>query len=163
LLGSAAGLRRFYERFAPVALRAGWLRLYALRLDGAIRAVQYGYAYAHTFYQLQEGYDPEAPEGIGNVLREHAFKASIAEGLRAYDFLGEYTEHKRRWGAARRDGFDLLLGRPGLKNRTLFTRPVWPTGRFLRENSPPEPDRTPGRPEQPARATLPPVTASLAE
>jgi CelD/BcsL family acetyltransferase involved in cellulose biosynthesis len=135
--GAGSRLTRFYTGFAPAALRSGWLRLYALRVDGVIRAVQYGYAYAGTFYQLQEGYDPDAPEGTGNVLREHVFKASIEEGLTNYDFLGEFTEHKRRWGATPRAGYDLFIGRPQLKNSLLFARPIWPTGRFLREEFPP--------------------------
>jgi CelD/BcsL family acetyltransferase involved in cellulose biosynthesis len=129
-------MRRFYERFAPLALRCGWLRLAALELDGVTRAVQFGYAYAGRFYQLQEGYDPAAPEGVGNVLRESVFRQCIAEGLREYDFLGEFSEHKRRWGAQQRVGIDLLIGRGGWKSAGLFTRPVWPTGRFLREELP---------------------------
>jgi CelD/BcsL family acetyltransferase involved in cellulose biosynthesis len=144
-LAPEAPLRRFCERFAPIALRNGWLRLFGLKADGVLRAVQYGYAYAGTFLQVQEGYDPAAPEGIGNVLREFAFKASIEEGLREYDFLGEFSDHKRRWGATQRLGYDLLLGRASLKNRLLFTRPVWPTGRYLREDALAEPASTSGK------------------
>ncbi len=158
--GPQARLRGFYERFAPAALRAGWLRLYALKLDGVVRAVQYGYGYADTFYQLQEGYDPEAPEGIGNVLREYVFRASIGEGLWAYDFLGEYTEHKRRWGAVQREGLDLLIGRPALKNRLLFTRPVWPTGRFLREDRLPDAAAAANQTGRPSGAPAQPVAAT---
>ncbi len=125
----------FYDRLAPAALRRGWLRLYALTLDGAIRAVQYGYVYEGCFYQVQEGFDPAAPSGIGNVLRNLVFKACIEEGLQEYDFLEEFTEHKRRWGAKRRSGCDLFLARRRLKNRLLFSRPVWPTGRYIRETT----------------------------
>jgi len=89
--GPGSAMRRFHEQFAPLARRRGWLRLYTLELDGVVRAVQYGLAYAGHFLQLQEGYDAGAPTGVGNVLREHVFRASIAEGLRGYDFLGEFT------------------------------------------------------------------------
>ena len=123
---------RFYERFAPAALANGWLRLFALRVDGVIRAVQYGYAYRGTFYALQEGYDPDAGDGTGNVLRNLVVKACIEEGLREYDFLAEFTDHKRLWRAERRLGHDLFVGRRSLRNALLFAREVWPTGRYLR-------------------------------
>jgi len=124
-------MARFYERFAPVALERGWLRLYGLKVGGVMQAVQYGYAYGGTFYQLQEGYDPQGPPGVGNVLRDLVFRACIEEGLCEYDFLGEYTEHKRRWGAERRMGCDLFIGRRSLRNSLLFARPIWPTGRYI--------------------------------
>lgn len=122
----------FYRRFAPLAAERGWLRLYGLFDGQRFGAVQYGYAYGGEFLALQEGFDVEIePPGIGHVLRDAAMRSSIAAGLRAYDFLGEYSDHKRRWGAERRIGCDLFAGRRSLKNRLLFTRPVWPTGRFL--------------------------------
>lgn len=129
-------LADFYRSFAPVALANGWLRLYSLKLDGVTQAVQYGYFYNGAYLQMQEGFNPEGPEGVGNVLRLMAIEKLINEGVRMYDFLGHYTEHKRRWGAEMRTGCDLLLGRPTLKNRVLFSKKVWPTGRFLREHHP---------------------------
>lgn len=125
-------MRRFYERFAPLALQRGWLRLYALRVGGRVCAVQYGYAYRGTYLQLQEGFDPAAPEGVGNVLRARAIEQLIREGVRVYDFLGGFSEHKRRWKAEPRVGHDLLIGRPSIRNRLLFGRSIWPTGRYLR-------------------------------
>lgn len=131
--GADSPFRRFCEAFAPVALECGWLRLYTLKIDDVITAVQFGYAYGGAFLQMQEGYDPAAPEGVGNVLRERVIRDCIERGLTQYDFLGEFTEHKRRWGAEQRFGRDIFCGRRTVKNRLLFTRPVWPTGRFLRE------------------------------
>lgn len=125
-------MRRFYERFAPVAQARGWLRLYALRVGGRVCAVQYGYAYGGTYAQLQEGFDPEAPEGAGNVLRAMVIEDLIREGVRTYDFLGGFSEHKRRWRAELRAGHDLLMGRLSIRNRLLFGRSIWPTGRYLR-------------------------------
>lgn len=130
-------MARFYERFAPVALQRGWLRLYGLKVGGVFKAVQYGYAYSGTFYQLQEGYDPSAPKGVGNVLRHLVIKACIEEGLSEYDFLGEYTDHKRRWGAEQRTGCDLFIGKRSLRNALLFSKQIWPTGRYLRPETSP--------------------------
>jgi CelD/BcsL family acetyltransferase involved in cellulose biosynthesis len=125
-------MRMFYERFSPLALEKGWLRLFALKVDGHILAVQFGYAYNGTAYALQEGYDPSSYDGIGNVLRNLVLKACIEEGLSAYDFLGEFTAHKHLWRAERRAGYDLFVGKRSAKNSLLFFRHVWPTGRFLR-------------------------------
>jgi CelD/BcsL family acetyltransferase involved in cellulose biosynthesis len=150
-------LRRFYEHFAPLALARGWLRLYGLRCGKHLAAVQYGYAYGGRFYQLQEGFDPDAPDGAGNVLRSRVVEACIREGLEEYDGLGGYTEHKRRWLAQPRTGYDLLIGRPTLRNRLLFHRPVWPTGRYLRPCAIPSPDTTtaPARRAAAAQGALP--------
>jgi CelD/BcsL family acetyltransferase involved in cellulose biosynthesis len=129
-------MQRFYEQFAPVALREGWLRLYALRLDGVVKAIQYGYAYNQAFHQLQEGFDPKILKGLGNVLRNQVFQACIKEGLQEYDNLGGFTEHKRRWGAVPREGFDFFICHRTLKNQLLFNKQIWPSGRYMQEGRP---------------------------
>jgi CelD/BcsL family acetyltransferase involved in cellulose biosynthesis len=127
----------FYRRFVPVALRKGWLRFYGLRDGGEFKAIQIGYVYRGVYHQLQEGFDPEYQKGAGNVLRAKVIEACIDEGINAYDFLGEMTEHKRRWQAQARAGHDLFISRPTAKNLLLSKGGVWPTGRFLRQVSPP--------------------------
>ncbi len=129
-------MKRFYESFAPVALREGWLRLYTLKVDGIIKAAQYGYVYNGIFHALQEGYVPNSFDGIGNVLRNLVFKECIKEGLQEYDFLGGVTDHKRLWRAEPREGYNLFIGRRSLKNRLLFWKNIWPTGRFIQEGRP---------------------------
>ncbi len=129
-------MEAFYRRFIPEAQQRGWLRLYGLRLGGELKAVQIGYVYGGTYSQLQEGFCPSAPDGVGNVLRALSIESLIAEGVRCYDFLGEWSEHKRRWGATLRKGCDLFIGRPNLRTRLLFCREIWPFGRFLVEDHP---------------------------
>ena len=126
---------RFYRSFAPRALAQGWLRLAAIRQGGALRAVQIGYVYKGTFLQLQEGFDPNTP-GVGNALRSRVIERGIEEGVHTYDFLGEHTEHKRRWRAEPRVGHDLLIARPGVLRTPLLSLGVWPTGRYLRPSGP---------------------------
>jgi hypothetical protein len=46
------------------------------------------------------------------------------------------TDHKRRWLATERNGYDLFIAAPHIKARLLFLREVWPTGRFLRPVGP---------------------------
>lgn len=132
----------FYRRFTRLAHRKGWLRLYGLRDGGDFKAVQIGYVYRNVFHQLQEGFDPEYLKGVGNVLRARLIEDCIEEGLEAYDFLGEMSEHKRRWLGRERTGHDLLIGRIKLKNLPLF-RGVWPSCRFMRQVSPPLSQATP--------------------
>ncbi len=129
--------RQFYTLFAPRAFARGWLRLYALKRGDSFVALQAGYVYEGTFLQLQEGFDPEAPAGVGNVLRARVIEDLLAEGIRTYDFLGEHTEHKRRWLAEERAGHDLLVWRRGLPE-AVFALGVWPTGRYLRDGDPGE-------------------------
>lgn len=124
---------RFYRGFAPLAAEKGWLRITAARQGDAIRAIQYGYAYRGAYFGLQEGFDPEC-EGVGNLARVRMIEGCIQEGIRQIDFLAEFTENKRRWGAQRRDGCDILIGRRSLKARTLFRAGLWPTGRFMQTN-----------------------------
>lgn len=121
----------FYNQFIPRALANGWLRLFAVQDQGDYGAVQLGYEYDNTFYAIQEGFDPRL-KGVGNFLRAHIIEECISAGVKSYDFLGEVTEHKRRWGARMRLGYDVLIGSDKLKNRPLFSAGVWPTGRWLR-------------------------------
>lgn len=124
-------LASFYHHFIPRALDKGWLRFFAVQDQGEYKAVQIGYEYDGTFYAIQEGFDP-ALKGVGNFLRAHIIERCISAGVRTYDFLGEMSDHKKRWGAQVRVGYDVLVGSDKLKNRPLFSAGVWPTGRFLR-------------------------------
>ncbi len=129
-------MERFYRRFAPKAMELGWLRLFALRLNGDYKAVQFGYAFDNRMYCIQEGCDIVDMPGAGNYLRSHAIKSFIAEGISEYDFLAGFAEHKRRWRAKRRYGADLLIGRKSRKNSMLFWKQFWPTGRFINQGRP---------------------------
>ena len=104
-------MRRFYESFALVAQRRGWLRIRALKIDGVLKAVLFGYAYDGVFSALQGGRDPDDPHGVGDVLYNFELKACIEEGLHEYDFLGGLTLYKRHWGAQVRKGCDMLVGK----------------------------------------------------
>jgi len=123
----------FYRRFTGEALSRGWLRFFALKLGDEFKAVQIGYAYKGSFLQLQEGFDPEGPPGLGNVLRSMVVESCIREGITTYDFLGEHTEHKRRWLADARPGGDLMITNSRPLSAALRRAAVWPTGRFLRD------------------------------
>ncbi len=122
----------FYRKFMPIAFNNGWLRFYGLSSGGDFKAVQVGYAYGGSFYQLQEGFDPDYSVGTGNVLRAKVFEDCFAEGIRTYDFLGEMSEHKKKWLAKVRFGRHFFVGNRNVRSRMLFLREIWPTGRYLR-------------------------------
>jgi CelD/BcsL family acetyltransferase involved in cellulose biosynthesis len=122
----------FYHRFTAIALARGWLRMFGLKVGGVQKAIQIGYVYKSSVLQLQEGFDPKASPGIGNVLRAQVIEACIGEGVTTYDFLGEHNDHKRRWLAEMRPGSDLLITHGGWRSTLLRTLGVWPTGRYLR-------------------------------
>lgn len=123
---------RFYREFAVEAQRRDWLGLYGIETEGELKAVQYGYLYNGAFLQMQEGLDQESGRGMGNLLRMKVMEELIARGIKTYDFLGEMSEHKKRWHAAERSGSHLMIGNRNWKSGFLFRNGVWPTGRYLR-------------------------------
>jgi len=123
---------RFYKTFANEALRQKWLGLYGIEISGELIAVNYGYIYNGVFLQMQEGFDQERGKGIGNTLRYKMIEDLISEGITGYDFLGEMSEHKKRWHATERSGSHIMIGNRKMKNRILFKNNVWPTGRYLK-------------------------------
>jgi CelD/BcsL family acetyltransferase involved in cellulose biosynthesis len=129
-------MQDFYRGFAATALREGWLKLFALRIDDTILAVQIGYLYNGVFYALQEGFDPDGPQGLGNVLRHAVIDWCITNKVREYDYLGGNEEHKLQWGAKQRTGRHLFCGRQSPKNLLLAAADIWPSGRFITEGAP---------------------------
>jgi len=122
----------FYQDFAQKALQKGWLRLAELTCDNETQAVQIGYVYQGQFFALQEGFNPDFQKGTGQVLRYHVMKKCIEEGLTDYDFLGQYTNHKRRWLAKQRNGQHLLIWPNKIKNTLFNFLTIWPTGKYLK-------------------------------
>lgn len=124
-------LKRFYEQFLPRALEQGWLGMYTLYLDDEPAAIQYGVIYRNVFCQIQEGFDPNKHSGAGNYLRAKVVDDAITASIMEYDFLGGFTEHKRRWAAVERFGSDYLICHGSGLSSLLGALPIWPSGRYL--------------------------------
>jgi CelD/BcsL family acetyltransferase involved in cellulose biosynthesis len=111
----------FYLDVSRRLLRAGRLRYWHLEVDGVIRACQFGFVYDGVLHSLQEAYDAgfKAPGlgGFGVVLRAHAIRCAIEEGLRSYDFLGGVSGFKTRWGTTTHWIRKTRLGSPGGRAR----------------------------------------------
>ena len=129
-------MKDFYTGFAATAFSKGWLKIFSLQMDGVVLAVQIGYLYQGIFYQLQEGFDPEGPGGLGNVLRHAVIAWCITNKVQVYDYLGGDEEHKLKWGAKRHTGYTLFCGSPSPKNYILAMADIWPSGRFITEGPP---------------------------
>jgi CelD/BcsL family acetyltransferase involved in cellulose biosynthesis len=125
-------LADFYRIFAPLALKKGWLRLLRLEIHGEIQAMQIGYVYNNEFLAIQEGFNPDFIPGVGQVLRYYSFTNCQKEGLSCYDFLGIYTDHKRRWLAEKKLGANLFIWQKKIKNIPFSIKKIWPTGRYLK-------------------------------
>ncbi len=115
----------FYREVSTAFLRKGWLRFYHLEVDGVIRASQFGFAFRGVMHSLQEAFDhefsPRGISGLGIVLRAMVIRESIAEGLRAYDFLGGTEEYKLRWGTTPQYTQRVRIGAPGFKGALAFS------------------------------------------
>lgn len=82
---------------------AGLLRLDALRLDGAVAGVLYGFSHGPRAYAYLGGFDPGfAFESPGTVLIGHAVERARAEGAREFHFLRGQEAYKYEWGAVDR-------------------------------------------------------------
>jgi CelD/BcsL family acetyltransferase involved in cellulose biosynthesis/glycosyltransferase involved in cell wall biosynthesis len=80
--------------------REGMLRLLALRLDGCVVAVLYGFAAHGRCHYYLSGFDPELHKlSVGSVVIAQAIEDSRAAGDRCFDFLRGAEPYKYAWGA----------------------------------------------------------------
>ena len=91
-------LRAFQDEATRRALEEGWLRLYVLRLDGAVAAVMYGFNHGGRFYFYQHGFDEQyKPHSVGLVLMALTIRAAIEEGAAEFDMLWGVEPYKFLW------------------------------------------------------------------
>lgn len=127
-------LKDFYSKFVPIALSQNQLSLQLLCIDNTPYAVQLGYIYGNQFLAIQEGFNPNLIAGSGQVLRFYSLLQCLEANLSSYDFLGVYTDHKRRWLASENYGKQLLIWHSKKKNIFLNYHPIWPTGKYLTQD-----------------------------
>jgi CelD/BcsL family acetyltransferase involved in cellulose biosynthesis len=91
-------LQAFQRDATSRALDAGYLRLYALRLDGRIAGVMYAFTYRNRFYFYQHGFDERYRKySLGLVLMALTIRAAIDEGAIEFDLLYGVESYKRLW------------------------------------------------------------------
>jgi CelD/BcsL family acetyltransferase involved in cellulose biosynthesis len=124
---SSIPLRAFHADASRRMFERGWLRLYALRLDGVIVAAMYGFFYNRRFYFYQHGFDDTyASYSLGLITMALSIRAAIAEGAVEFDMLYGTEGYKRLWAPADRPLAQIHAYRPGLEGvvqrHTLRTR-----------------------------------------
>lgn len=91
-------LRAFHRDATARALDAGWLRLYALHLNGELAGAMYAFSYDHRFYFYQHGYDERYQKhSPGLLLIAMTIRAAIDEGAVEFDFLYGTESYKALW------------------------------------------------------------------
>lgn len=119
-----AGLRSFHEEFSRIALRAGWLRLFVLWLDGKPASALYGFLYQRNFSFYQSGFDPSyGKQSVGLVTMGLAIRNAIEEGADEYDLLHGEEQYKSLWAHETRELGRLELYPPNVRGR-LYERTV---------------------------------------
>jgi CelD/BcsL family acetyltransferase involved in cellulose biosynthesis len=113
---STRALRDFHAEISRVALAAGWLRLWVLRLDGKPVAALYGFLYRRTFYFYQSGFDPAfAKDSVGLVMLGVAVRAAMDEGIDELDLLHGTERYKAHWATNTRALARFELYGPGTR------------------------------------------------
>ena len=91
-------VRAFQDEATRRAFAHGVLRLYALRLDGELAAVMYGFSRGGRFYFYQHGFDDRFKDhSVGLVLMGLTIRAALEEGAREFDMLWGVEPYKFLW------------------------------------------------------------------
>jgi CelD/BcsL family acetyltransferase involved in cellulose biosynthesis len=97
-------IQLFHRDAARRLLTAGALRMHAMRMNGRIVAVFYGFAHQSIIYYYLSGYDPSLDRlSLGTTLVAHAIEQAVRERATTFDFLRGAEEYKYSWGAVDRE------------------------------------------------------------
>jgi CelD/BcsL family acetyltransferase involved in cellulose biosynthesis len=93
----------FHDDFSRLALERGWLRLFALWVDGEPAAAVYAFRYGPKVSFYQSGFDPRfAPRSVGLVALGLAIRTAVEEGAREFDLLHGDEAYKFQWAGETR-------------------------------------------------------------
>jgi CelD/BcsL family acetyltransferase involved in cellulose biosynthesis len=95
--------RAFHDDATRRMLDAGWLRFYVLRLNDAVVAATYCFAFDGRVYFYQGAFDEDfRRHSVGMVAMGLTIQAAIAEGAREFDLLYGVESYKALWARDRR-------------------------------------------------------------
>jgi CelD/BcsL family acetyltransferase involved in cellulose biosynthesis len=107
-------IRTFHLEFASAAFERGWLRLYAMEVDGAPIAALYGWLIGGRWSYYQAGFDPAwSRHSPGFLLLGETIREAIEEGASEYDMLRGDEAFKRRFATSSRPVRTVLLAPRG--------------------------------------------------
>ena len=98
-------VERFLRDAAGAAWSAGQLRLWRLRIDGAVEAALIGFLENGTLHYFQTGFNPaRAKDDLGTVIVALAVKECCDDpAVRAFDFMGGKPGYKSMWARQERE------------------------------------------------------------
>ena len=102
MMGALAGheVQRFHRRVAPLLLKKGVLRLYALRFETCIVAALYSLFEKDIAYCYLQGFDPAFAEfSPGAQILAAVIEDAVKHRKRSIDFLRGREAYKYTWGA----------------------------------------------------------------
>lgn len=102
---------KFFKQFVPAAGRAGWLKLYFLKIDDIRAAAMLIFDYNNQYLLYNSGFDPLQFRNLstGNVLTAYTIQQAIDANKSLYDFLRGDEEYKFRFGAVAKPVFDISI------------------------------------------------------
>lgn len=106
-------LVQFFHTLAFELVKAGWLKLFFIDLDGTPNAALFCFDYNNEFLLYNSGYDPASFAHLspGNVLIAYTIQDAIRLGRTRYDFLRGDEVYKFRFGAVPEPVYDLEISR----------------------------------------------------
>jgi CelD/BcsL family acetyltransferase involved in cellulose biosynthesis len=114
------GFERLVREAARDALAENHLRLWTLKIDGEIAAVQLAFLDNGKAHCLQVGFDPAyAKDSIGKVMLMLCLKDCTEDPeVSEYDFMGGDQPYKECWAKAGRENLRLVWLRSGIRTLT---------------------------------------------
>jgi CelD/BcsL family acetyltransferase involved in cellulose biosynthesis len=104
------GVEAFHREVVRGFLERGWLRLFALRVEGRLAAVHYGFSAKGRAYYYLGGFDPAFHQlSPGSLMVLHAIEEALREGAGEFDFLRGREAYKYAWGGVDRRQYRRVL------------------------------------------------------
>jgi len=104
--------RTFFRLNAESMLRAGWLHLSFLEINGKRAAAIYAYDYGDTLSLYNSGYDPaQGYYSVGVLLVALGIQEAIGAGKQRFDFLRGSEPYKYTFGAQDTAVFNVVIGK----------------------------------------------------
>jgi CelD/BcsL family acetyltransferase involved in cellulose biosynthesis len=99
----------FHSEVIRECARQGWVRFYAIEVEGKAAAMFYCYRYRGDVLYFQSGFDPELEKhSLGQVLMGRAIESALAEGAHVFDLLKGEHAYKASWSNDYRYTVDIV-------------------------------------------------------
>lgn len=108
----------FHRKYARSAYQKNTLRLYFVRCNDEIIAVQYCYRVGKSIFYYLSGFDEGWGEySIGTLLLVYAIEQAIGERAQTFDFLQGDVTYKMHWATDIQNNKMALIASPSLRGR----------------------------------------------